>query len=90
MATGSSTFACVADFEEYARRVLPRYAFLYFISGAEEEQTKDFTEPLEDNKNAFARFVISMYFLVYIEAKLSLKFREDGHGSTMYLVYMVK
>ena len=57
MATGSSTaFACVADFEEYAKRVLPRYAFLYFISGAEEEQT------VEDNKNAFARFVISMYF----------------------------
>ena len=57
MATGSSALVSVADFEEYARRILPEYAFLYFTSGAEEEHT------VEDNKNAFARFVISLLWL---------------------------
>ena len=57
MSIGSSALVCVADFEEYARRVLPKYAFNFYISGAEEEQT------LRDNKKAYARLVVSAQFL---------------------------
>ena len=66
MATDSSALVCVADFEEYARRVLPKYAFDFYISGAEEEQT------LRDNKKAYARLVASagrhsrIYFILCI------------------------
>ena len=53
MSTDSSALVCVSDFEEYAKRVLPKYAFDYYISGAEEEQT------LRDNKKAYARLAVS-------------------------------
>ena len=52
MATGSSVLVCVGDFEEHAKRVLPKQAFEFIIGGAEEELTA------RDNKKAFSRLVL--------------------------------
>eukprot|EP00794_Sanderia_malayensis_P020573 gene20573-22597_t len=43
---------CVKDFEDFARTTLPKNAFDYFSSGADEEQT------LQENKTAFKRLRI--------------------------------
>lgn len=43
---------CVADFEDYARELLPKYAFEYFAAGANDENTK------KENVEAFKRCVI--------------------------------
>lgn len=44
---------CVADFEDYARKDLPKYAFEYFAAGANDENTK------RENVQAYKRWVIS-------------------------------
>ena len=44
---------CVADFEDYARKNLPKYAFEYFAAGANDENTK------RENIQAYKRWVIS-------------------------------
>ena len=41
---------CVSDFEEHARKVLPKNAWDYYSSGANQEQS------LRDNVDAFSRY----------------------------------
>jgi len=47
---------CVDDFERYASKTLPKYAFDYYRSGADEEIT------LRDNILAFRRFVEGCHY----------------------------
>ena len=44
---------CLADFEDYARDHLPKYAFEYFAAGANDQYTT------RENVEAFKRCVIS-------------------------------
>ena len=42
---------CVNDFEELARKTLPKYAYDFFASGANEELT------LKENSEAYKRYI---------------------------------
>ena len=50
-AAGSPIMVCLDDFEKHVRQVLPKYAYDYYRSGADDEVT------LADNIAAFRRFV---------------------------------
>lgn len=58
-----SVMVSVADFEEYARKHLPKMAFDYYASGADEQQT------LTDNIWAFKRFLGQLLLV-----RLSIRF----------------
>ena len=47
--TESQDVVCLADFEDHARRLLPKYAFDFYSSGANDQET------LKENVNAFKR-----------------------------------
>lgn len=45
---------CLSDFEQRAKRILPKAIFDYYFSGADEQ------ESLADNEAAFKRYVIGV------------------------------
>lgn len=49
---------CVGDFEEQARKVLPKYAYDFYASGANDELT------LKENCRAYSRYAQAGYFVL--------------------------
>ena len=59
---------CLSDFERLARKVLPKYAYDFYASGANDGFT------LKDNCLAYGRYALALYFafvFFLVNSKLS-------------------